>query len=395
MLYKNIRKHLFAFENNMSACFVRTLCFLLCILLCRIPTVKAVSTSAVSAIVIETSGNTVIYQQNAYQRLPMASTTKIMTALCAIEAGNIDRTVTVDDKAVGTEGSSIYLTKGEKLTIRELLYGLMLNSGNDAAMAIAYAVSGSVEDFAVLMNQTAQKIGAKNTNFENPSGLDGKNHYTTAYDLAIITSYALKIPAFAEIAATYKKTIPNGDKTYDRQLKNHNKLLNMYDGCTGVKTGFTKKCGRCLVSSAKRGNVELVAVTLNDGDDWRDHTAMLDYGFENVTSKTLVKKGEYIATIPVKGGTQSYVKLFASDDVNVTVKSGDEFEVQIKYDTQNEAIAPVNYGSMFGNVSIFINGKQIGCVGAQSQMTIPIEQNRGIVDIYMILLDLWIDMIYN
>ncbi len=371
------------------------LCLTLCLALLCVPKVHAVSTSAVSAIVIETSGNSVIYQKNAHKRMPMASTTKIMTALCAIEAGNIDRTITVDDRAVGIEGSSIYLAKGERLTIRELLYGLMLNSGNDAAAAIAYAVSGSIEDFAALMNQTAQKIGAKNTCFENPSGLDSKNHYTTAYDLAIITSYALKIPAFAEIVATYKKTIPNGDKDYDRQLKNHNKLLNMYDGCTGVKTGYTKKCGRCLVSSAKRDNVELVAVTLNDGDDWSDHIKMLDYGFKCVKSKTIVKKGDYIATIPVKDGAEPYVKLVASDDVNVTLMADQKCEVQIKYDIQSEAIAPVNYGSVFGQMHIFVNGKKVGVAGACSQKAIAAEQKHTVANIYIVLLDLWTDMMYN
>ncbi len=373
----------------------KIICFALCFILFDAPKICAIGTSAVSAIVIETSGNTVIYQKNPHKKLPMASTTKIMTALCAIEAGNIDRTITVDPKAVGIEGSSIYLAKGERLTIRELLYGLMLNSGNDAAAAIAYAVSGSIEDFAALMNQTAQKIGAKNTCFENPSGLDSKNHYTTAYDLAIITSYALKIPAFAEIVSTYKKTIPNGDKDYDRQLKNHNKLLKMYDGATGVKTGYTKKCGRCLVSSAQRDNVELVAVTLNDGNDWMDHMAMLDYGFASVKSKTIVKKGDYIATIPVKDGAEPYVKLVAANDVNVTLKTDEKCDVEIKYDIQSEAIAPINYGSVFGQMHIFVNGKKVGVAQACSQKAIAVEQKHTVANIYTVLLDLWSDMMYN
>ena len=374
----------------------RVLCLIICFLLLHIPKASAnIGTSAVSAIVIETSGNTVIYEKNAYKRMPMASTTKIMTALCAIEAGNIDRTVTVDDRAVGIEGSSIYLANNERLTIRELLYGLMLNSGNDAAMAIACAVSGSPEEFAVLMNQTAQRIGAKNTNFENPSGLDGKNHYTTAYDLAIITSYAMKIPVFKQIVSTYKKTIPNGDKDYDRQLKNHNKLLNMYEGCTGVKTGYTKKCGRCLVSSAKRDNVELVAVTLNDGDDWNDHIKMLDYGFENVVNKQVVKKGEYIATLPVKDGQQQYVKLVADSDINVTLKTNENCNVEIKYDMQQNAMAPVNYGSVFGKMHVFVNGKEIGSVGACAQKGIAAEEKRGVLDIFLVLVDLLINLMYN
>lgn len=359
-----------------------------------IPKVNAIGTSAVSAIVIETSGNTVIYEKNAHKKMPMASTTKIMTAICAIEAGNIDRTVTVDDNAVGIEGSSIYLQKGERLSIRQLLYGLMLNSGNDAAVAIAYEVSGGIDEFAALMNQTAKKIGCKNTNFENPSGLDGKNHYTTAYDLALITSYGLKIPAFAEIVSTYKKSIPNGEKTYDRQLKNHNKLLKMYDGCTGVKTGYTKKCGRCLVSSAKKENTELVAVTLNDGDDWNDHIKMLDYGFENVVTEQIIKKGSYIATIPVKDGDREYVKLVADKDIYATYKANEKCNIKLKYNIEQHAMAPVSYGSSFGEVDVFVNNKIIASTDACSKTSIP-KHKRNVPDTFRELLDLWLFMVYN
>ena len=192
---------------------------------------------ASAAIVIETSTNAVIFEKNAHKKLPMASTTKIMTALCAIESGNMDRVVKVDDRAIGVEGSSIYLAKGEKLTMRELVYGLMLHSGNDAAVAIAYAVSGSVQNFAGLMNDTAKKIGAKNTNFENPHGLDSDGHYTTAYDLALIAREAMQNEKFREIVSTKAYSIPMQGETWDRALKNHNKLLWRYDGCTGVKTG--------------------------------------------------------------------------------------------------------------------------------------------------------------
>lgn len=374
--------------------FCKVVCFVLCFCL-WVPRACAIGTSAVSAIVIETSGNSVIYQKNAYKKMPMASTTKIMTALCAIEAGNIDRTVTVNKNAVGIEGSSIYLQKGEKLTLRDLLYGLMLNSGNDAAVAIAYEVSGGIDEFALLMNKTAQKIGCKNTHFENPSGLDGKEHYTTAYDLAIITSYAMKIPAFAQIVSTYKKSIPNGDKTYDRQLKNHNKLLNMYDGCTGVKTGYTKKCGRCLVSSAKRDGVELVAVTLNDGDDWNDHIKMLDYGFESVTCRNIIKKGSYIATIPVKDGEKEFVKLYAAKDIDVTLKSNEKCDVEFKYDLLPEAVAPAFYGASFGKVHIFVNGKNIRSVDAVTRDTVTKKQRKNPFDVFCTLLDFWLRMGYN
>ena len=236
---------------------------------------QAVNISASSAILI--SDENIIYEKNAYKKMPMASTTKIMTAICAIENTNTNMPIRVDDKAVGIEGSSIYLEKGEIITLKELIYGMMLNSGNDAATAIAIAVGGSVENFCKMMNQCAKKIGAINTNFTNPSGLYDENHYTTACDLAKITVYAMKNPLFKDIVSRKSMKI---SKSYGvRYLKNHNKLLNTYDGCIGVKTGYTKKCGRCLVSSAERGSKTLVAVTLNAPDDWRDHKLMLDMGF--------------------------------------------------------------------------------------------------------------------
>lgn len=349
-------------------------------------------TGAASAILIETSTNTVIFEKNAHKKLPMASTTKIMTALCALESGDPDRLVKVDDRAIGIEGSSIYLAKGEELTLRELIYGLMLHSGNDAAVAIACAVSGSVGDFAKLMNETAKKIGAKNTNFENPNGLDSKEHYTTAYDLALITSYALKNPEFAEIVSTYTTTISNGDKGYDRQLKNHNKLLKMYDGCTGVKTGFTKKCGRCLVSSAKRENTELVAVTLNDGDDWNDHIKMLDYGFENTETIRVLKKGDYLCKIQIKGGTEETVNAICENDVYITSIKGKSNDYKLEYDIQSSLSAPVDYGQSIGKVSIQVEGKTVAWANAVSDRSMSKKPKSTALSKFGILINLWINL---
>ncbi|MBQ7901829.1 MAG: D-alanyl-D-alanine carboxypeptidase [Clostridia bacterium] len=349
----------------------------------------AVGTSAQAAVLLETSTNTVLYQKNPNQKLPMASTTKIMTALCAIEAGNIDRTVTVDDSAIGVEGSSIYLAKGERLTVRELIYGLMLHSGNDAAVAIACAVSGSVQEFAQLMNDTAQRIGAVNTHFDNPNGLDSQQHYTTAYDLALITSHALKNKEFAKIVATYTTTISNGDKGYDRQLKNHNKLLKMYDGCTGVKTGYTRRCGRCLVSSAKRGNIELVAVTLNDGNDWQDHMSMLDYGFANTVSKRVLKKGEYIQRIAVSGGNSSYVNAVADEDLYVTLPSGTEGKIQISANVYGEITAPVSYGTVAGDVTVTVDGRQLPKVAAVCDRSVPQKNKSSFLHNLSVLIKVW------
>lgn len=310
----------------------------------------ALSTSAASAVLIEASSGHVIYEKNAHKKMPMASTTKIMTALCTIENINTNIPITVDNRAIGVEGSSIYLEQGEVITIKELLYGMMLNSGNDAATALAIAVSGSVEDFCKLMNRTAKNIGTKNTNFKNPSGLYEDEHYTTAHDLALITAYAMKNPLFCDIVSTKEMKISKGnDKS--RYLKNHNKLLWQYDGCTGVKTGFTKKCGRCLVSSAEKDGVSLVAVTLNAPDDWSDHTAMLNYGFENITPKIIANEGEYATTVNANG---TYVPVYFENRLrapSVVVN-----EASIEYSLKSRSSLPINTGETLGVAKLVYNG---------------------------------------
>ena len=315
--------------------------------------------SAKSAIVIENSTGKILYEKNAYEKLPMASTTKIMTALCAIENSDLNRLVKIDDRAVGIEGSSIYLAHGEVLTMSDLIYGVMLNSGNDAATAVAYEISGSVEEFAKLMNNTAKKIGAINTNFTNPSGLWEENHYTTAYDLALITSYALKNPFFREVCGSETKIIPNSSKDYDRALKNHNKLLSMYEGCTGVKTGYTKKCGRCLVSSAGRNGIELTCVTLNAPDDWNDHIKMLDFGFSRVYKKLIAKAGDYAACVTAQDGLDNICRLeFEKNLEYVCTLDGGE-KVSLDFDIPKSVDAPVNAGTKIGKVTLICDGKAV------------------------------------
>lgn len=242
--------------------------------------------SAKAAALLDTDNDTFLYRKNENTRLSMASTTKIMTAIVAIENAELDKTVAVDDRAIGIEGSSIYLKKGEELTVMSLLYALMLRSANDAAAALAYEISGSIEDFSSLMNDKVRELGLTDTNFENPHGLDSANHYTTAHDLAIIASYALKNSIFKEISSTKKIEIESSYET--RLLVNHNKLLSMYDGCIGVKTGYTKKSGRSLVSAATRGDKTLVCVTINAPDDWNDHKKLLDFGFTRSGAATPV-----------------------------------------------------------------------------------------------------------
>lgn len=335
----------------------------------------ALGVSAHSAVLIEASSGRILYEKNAHQKMSMASTTKIMTALCALENAKLDKLIEVHPSAIGVEGSSIYLKHGEHLTLRELVYGLMLSSGNDAAVAIAYAVSGSVEEFAKLMNETARKIGVKNTSFMNPNGLDEENHYTTSYDLATITSYALKNEEFKKIASTYEKTISHEGYDYDRKLRNHNKLLKMYDGCIGVKTGFTKKSGRCLVSAAERNGVTLVAVTLKAPDDWNDHIAMLNYGFERTKSETVLKKDEYLKTATVKDGEKSSVKIICNNDLNIANISGEKNEVTLKYNIKNNLKAPVAYRARVGTVSVYLDGRYIAEVDAVAE-TVVKKDNR-------------------
>lgn len=242
----------------------------------------AVDLSARAAALIDGKSGKVLFEKNKDERLPMASTTKIMTGLLACESKKMKKVVTVSPVASGTEGSSLWLEPGEKQTLENLTYGLMLRSGNDAAVAIAEYLGGSTEAFALMMNERAKKIGVQNTGFQNPNGLDAEGHFTTAYDLALISREAMKNKKFRKIVSTKNKTIPWESSEWDRSLTNHNKMLWRYEGCNGIKTGFTKKSGRCLVTSAKRGKTELICVTLNAPDDWNDHTKMLDYGFETL-----------------------------------------------------------------------------------------------------------------
>jgi len=260
----------------------------------------AMDLSAECACLVSADTGEVIYAKREREKRPMASTTKIMTGLIASEYERPDEIVTVSANAESQEGSSIYLKKGEKISLDDLLCGLMLNSGNDAAVAIAEHIGKNVESFAELMTKKAKEIGANDTNFKNPNGLDEEGHYTTAYDLALIAAHAMKNENFAKTVATKNSTaaLESGQILY---FKNHNKLLDMYEGANGVKTGFTKASGRCLVSAAEREGVRLIAVTLNAPDDWNDHKKMLDYGFENITAQSIVKKDEAIKSFERNG----------------------------------------------------------------------------------------------
>ena len=317
---------------------------------------EGLSLSAKSAILIDAQSREVLFQKNAFVRLPMASTTKIMTALVAIEQGNLDRVVKIDNRARGAEGSSLYLAENESITMRDLLYGLLLASANDAAEAIAYEISGSIEDFAALMNKKAYELGLCSTSFTNPHGLHDENHYTTAYDLSLITAAALENKEFAEICATQKATVALNIDQGTRYLTNHNKLLRLYNGCIGVKTGFTKKSGRCLVSAAERNGLKLIAVTLNAPDDWNDHNALLDYGFGNYQRLIFADAGEFSVALDLMGGGK--VTAVNSEKLSALLNAN-HGEIKYKTEVLRPLFAPMDKGKIVGKVICYSGEKKI------------------------------------
>lgn len=320
--------------------------------------------SAKSAVLMDSADNSVIFEKNAAQRLPMASTTKIMTALVAIEHCPLDRVITVDSAACGVEGSSVYLRPGEQFTMEELLYALLLNSANDAATQIAISVAGSVGDFARMMNEKAAELSLSDTHFTNPHGLDDEEHYTSARDLAALTSAALENPTFREICSTYRHTIGSGEST--RRLLNHNRMLKLYDNAIGVKTGFTKVSGRCLVSAAERNGVTLVAVTLSDPDDWRDHTAMLDLGFSKVEAVALCTEGSVARDIPCTGGGVESIRISNKTGVTVDLPA-DHGDITVTVCAPHILFAPISAGDQIGFAVFSLGGREIGRVALYAE----------------------------
>lgn len=332
------------------------------LLLLGFSAVKGYALSAHSAVVLDGATGRVLFEKNAYEERSMASTTKIMTALVALENGSLGDVVTVSRNASGVEGSSIWLGVGEKISLENLLYGLMLQSGNDAAVAIAEHVGGSVEGFAEMMNQKAAELGANNTHFMNPSGLDQEGHYTTAYDLALITRHAMSNEMFRTIVSTKNKTIPWEGHEFSRTLKNHNKLLSLYEGCDGVKTGFTKKTGRCLVSSATRNGSQLIAVTLNAPDDWNDHMSLLDEAFGAYALTELVSAGSVVKTLPVADGKADTVRIETSKSLGVPLAEGEASLVGCRIELPEGLTAPVSYGQHVGEAVYTLGDCELGRV---------------------------------
>ena len=316
--------------------------------------VRAQALSAEKAIALDAVTGRVLYQKNADQQSLIASTTKIMTALVVCEQCNVLDRMRIPKEAVGIEGSSMYLKEGEVLTIQELLYGLMLSSGNDAAVALAIYCGGTVEGFAELMNDKARVLGLSNTHFENPNGLDSPGHYSTARDLAVLAAYAMENPIFAKTVST--KSIRIGE----RYLTNHNKLLWQVEGADGVKTGFTKAAGRILVSSATRNDRRLVAVTLNAPSDWQDHKSLLDEGFSRYAVRQVVHKGQLMGTVEVEGGENCRVQLLAAEDFDYSLAEAERPQLMIP--GTGFVYAPVTEGAEAGYAYVLIEGNAVGKV---------------------------------
>ena len=316
----------------------------------------------------------VIDEKNSSLRLGMASTTKIMTALIAIESGRLDHTVEVDKRAVGTEGSSVYLADGERMTLRDLVYALMLASANDAAEAIAYYLCGSIDDFTRLMNEKAHELGLENTHFTNPHGLSDSDHYTTARELAMLSARALENEAFREIVSKRSYSFLS-DKTR-RSIANHNRLLASYEGCIGVKTGFTKKDGRCLVSAAERDGKRLVAVTLSAPDDWNDHKRLLDFGFSLYEKRELCKAGEYSFYIHTPNGAVKRILAENAKGITLSVRK----DARIKAYTELDRIyyREITKGDTVGYTVFKADGKEIARVpllALQSSCNVKVKKS--------------------
>ncbi|NOU97603.1 D-alanyl-D-alanine carboxypeptidase [Paenibacillus sp. LMG 31456] len=311
----------------------------------------SISTHAEAAALIDVRSGRVLYSKQGDKTMRIASLTKIMTAIVAIEHGKLSSTATISKNAAGKEGSSIYLKLNEEMSLQHLLYGMMLRSGNDAATAIAEHVGGTLDGFVYLMNEKARMIGMEHSSFKNPSGLDQENHFSTANDMAKLTAYALRNPVFQEIVKTKVKKAPNPNEAWDYTWMNKNKMLNLYDGADGVKTGYTKLSKRCLVSSATRNGQQLAVVTLNDADDWADHSKLLDYGFKNYPLQTYIQKGDAIqGTEYVAGASFAY-----------PVLDMEQSQVTSKIDLNKQGSIYFRMGEL-GKQEYLLNGKSIGSV---------------------------------
>lgn len=338
-------------------------------MLCFLPAVRAEGTvpkvSAASAVLMDADTGRVLYEKDSHTRRLIASTTKLMTALVALESGHdLGEMVTVAPEWAGVEGSSIYLRPGEEVSLETLLYGLLLRSGNDAALAVAGCCGGTVEEFVSQMNRKARQLGMADSGFVNPNGLNAEGHYSTAYDMALLGRACLKNETLAKIVAT--RSITLGTRTFT----NHNKLLWRYEGCVGMKTGYTEKAGRTLVSAARRDGVTLICVTLNAPSDWADHAALFDYGFANYEAAQLARAGEAVGRLPVSGGLVPVCPIDTAEDLTAALSAGETIEVDYEL-TEASLTAPVFSGTRVGEAVYYVNSKELARTPLVAGQSVP------------------------
>ncbi len=318
----------------------------------QIASANAVSSSASGMCVIDSASKRILYEHNKDKKLEMASTTKVVTAITVLDnCKNLEEKIKVDNKAIGIEGTSIYLRKDEVISVKDLLYGLMLRSGNDAATALAIHVGGSVDGFADLMNKTAKKVGAKNSNFKNPHGLHHAEHYTTAYDLAIITAYALNNPLFEQIVSTKHYTISATNASEKRYLTNKNKLLSTLEGCCGVKTGYTKNAGRCLVSACNRKDFKAVCVVLNCGPMFEESAQLLNSAYNEYNYAKIIDKNKEIYNEYMIDETNGKLYLYTNEDFYYPLKDNEFSKLKLKYQLDlDDAVE----GEVVGQIQVYL-----------------------------------------
>lgn len=346
-----------------------------------------VPVSAEAAALIDVQSGRILYGKNLDKRMRIASLTKIITAIVAIESGKLNEIVTVSKNAYRVEGSSVYLDLGEKQKLIDLVYAIMLRSGNDAATAIAEHVGGgSAQKFVGMMNDKVKQLGLEGTHFVNPHGLDTEGHYSTAYDMAQLTAYALRNPIFREVVSTKAKKIPWEGKDWDRTLLNKNKMLFRYEGADGVKTGYTEDAGRCLASSATRYGRQLAVIVLQDRNDWNDSSRLLDFGFTKYQYFSPVADQQPLTSLPVKNGTVDRMEVLAGGKLAYPLREEEKPRVKTELKLPNYLRAPVKEGEKVGEMAVYLDEKKIGSLPLVAKSTVES------VGLWQKILKLWASM---
>lgn len=331
--------------------------------------IKEPNVEAKSAILIDADTGRILWEKNSREPKAMASTTKIMTCILALEKGNLSDEVIVSKRAANAPRVKLYLRVGEKQRLEDLLYALMLKSSNDVAVAIAEHISGSVEAFCEEMTKKAIELGAKNTVFKTPNGLDAQGHQSTAYDLALITRYAMKNPKFLEIINTKHITIPKNGSYRSYNLSNANRFLNEFPGANGVKTGYTGKAGYCFVGAAKQGDRQFISVVLASGwgargkeQKWIDTKRIMKYGFEYYKKTIVLEKNKLLKSIPVKRSKETTVSLYTDSSIVYTINDKEKSKVTIQLTVPEFVEAPIEKGEQLGQAKVFLGNEVCGIV---------------------------------